>query len=895
MKNDKMVTPQTKRENAYLSASQQKMWSVHCIKDRSENYHVSASYKLVGSLNIELFHQALNILFIRHDVLCSTLIDDNSFLVVNTLSNNNSPSILISDLRAVDEQEKRIAQIIDDTLNTPFDFPREPLIRACLVQLNNEEYIFLLNQHPVIADNFSVSILINELCVIYNDLLNHRTISLPPITQYFADYIAWQNHYLTKERLSIQREYWQQQLIDIPPLLTLPTTYPRLNNLPPKGDICAFTLNKDLTNQLKQISQEQGITLLMTIMTAWAIVLHRLSGQDCIVIGTPFANRNNKEIKSIVRPFANILPVRIDIDNDATIEKLLVQVSNTMMNVQDNQDIPFKCLVEATNPECNIAYSTIFQAFITWLDCYKNECEFQGIKISPIDYHSNTVKVDLELFMYQREEEIIGGINYAIALFDKPTIERQLNYFLIVLNTMAKNVTQCIKEIDILSADERELLLNQWNDTAGDYPSEYCIHELLERQVIKTPHVPALVFDGDTLSYAELNQQANRLAHRLIAEGVVPDSRVVICVDRTPLMVIGLLAILKAGGAYIPLDPSYPLARLHYILDDAAPVLLLHDDIGTDKLHDISVTKKRLDINAVLAESIELSADNPCVMGLNSRNLAYVIYTSGSTGNPKGVQNEHRSVMNRLYWIQQTYQLTPDDVVLQKTTFSFDVSVWELFCNFMSGAKMVLATTEQQKNLSQLIELISQEKVTTLHFVPSVLTTFLKEPDLARCLTLKHLFCSGEALHPTTVKHCQALMPWVRLYNLYGPTEAAIDVTYWHCPDNFEGQVVPIGKPITNSRIYLLDNQQQPVPLGVIGELYIGGVGVARGYLNRPELTAECFLVDPFHSELDARMYRTGDLARYDRDGNIEYIGRNDHQVKIRGFRIELGEIETCL
>ncbi|EQB97925.1 Non-ribosomal peptide synthetase module [Photorhabdus temperata subsp. temperata M1021] len=317
--------------------------------------------------------------------------------------------------------------------------------------------------------------------------------------------------------------------------------------------------------------------------------------------------------------------------------------------------------------------------------------------------------------------------------------------------------------------------------------------------------------------------------------------------------------------------------------------------MGTDKLHGISVTKKRLDINAVLAESIELSADNPCVMGLNSRNLAYVIYTSGSTGNPKGVQNEHRSVMNRLYWIQQTYQLTPDDVVLQKTTFSFDVSVWELFCNFMSGAKMVLATTEQQKNLSQLIELISQEKVTTLHFVPSVLTTFLKEPDLARCLTLKHLFCSGEALHPTTVKHCQALMPWVRLYNLYGPTEAAIDVTYWHCPDNFEGQVVPIGKPITNSRIYLLDNQQQPVPLGVIGELYIGGVGVARGYLNRPELTAECFLVDPFHSELDARMYRTGDLARYDRDGNIEYIGRNDHQVKIRGFRIELGEIETCL
>ncbi|MBC8953654.1 non-ribosomal peptide synthase/polyketide synthase [Xenorhabdus sp. PB62.4] len=860
MKNDKVMTLSTKCEQASLSTSQEQKESFHHIKGHSENHHISASYRLVGNLNIDLFKQALNALSVRHNILCSTWIKNNFPPVVDSLNEDISFSLVISDLRTVDEQEKRGAQVIDEIINTPFDFTQGSLLKAALILLNNDEYIFLLNQHPVISDYYSVSVLIHELCVIYNDLLNHRAISLPPPTHH-----------------------------------AIPATYPRFNNLFPKGDICAFTLDKDLTSQLKQISQKHGVTLLMTVMTAWAIVLNRLSGQDSVVIGTPFANKNITEIKNITELLTNILPIRIDIDDDTTIEELLAQVSHTMINAQDNQDMPFEHFVEAISPENRVAYPSVFQSVINWLNYFESEYEFEGIKTSPIDYYSNIAKIDLELFMYHRDGEIIGGINYATALFDKQVIERQLNYFVIALRTIAKNRVQRVEDIDILPADERALLLNQWNDTAGDYPSEHCIHELLEWQAIKTPQAPALVFNDHILSYAELNQQANQLAHRLIAEGVIPDSRVAICVDRTPLMVIGLLAILKAGGAYVPLDPNYPAARLHYILDDADPVLLLQDEIGTNKLHGISVTKKRLDINAVLAENVELSAENPCVIGLSSRNLAYVIYTSGSTGNPKGVQNEHRSVMNRLYWIQQTYHLTPDDVVLQKTTFSFDVSVWELFCGFINGAKMVLATTTQQKNLSLLVELINQEKVTTLHFVPSVLTTFLKESDVAHCVTLKHLFCSGEALHPITVKHCQALMPWVRIYNLYGPTEAAIDVTYWHCPDNFDGQVVPIGKPITNSRIYLLDNQQRPVPLGAVGELYIGGVGVARGYLNQPELTAERFLADPFHSEPDARMYRSGDLARYDHDGNIEYIGRNDYQVKIRGFRIELGEIETAL
>ncbi|WP_340622199.1 non-ribosomal peptide synthetase [Xenorhabdus siamensis] len=887
MKNDKVMTSASGRDRKYLSVSKKHMRPDHYVP---ANHHVSVYYKLSGILNVELLHQALNILLIRHDALLSTLVEDDHESVINTLSKNIESLFLISDIRTSDDKENKVAQIIDNTLNTSFNLAKGPLLRVLLVLLKDDEYIFLLNLHPIIVDNLSVKILINELCVIYNDLLNHRTLSLPLIAQHEANEISW-----TEEQISIQREYWQQQLADAPPLLTLPTISPRLNQLSSKGDTCSFTLDKEFTNQLKQISQEHGITLLETIMTAWAIVLHRLSGQDSIIIGTSFTNRNITGTEKTVRPLANILPIRIDIDDDATVAELFSQVNHTVIDAQNNQDIPFKHLIEIINPGSHVADSPIFQAIMTWPDFYDGEFELEGIKTSSMGYRSNCIKSDIELVIFHRDDELVGGITYATTLFEKQAIERQINYCLTVLHTITNNVTQRLKDLDILSATEKELLLNQWNDTAGYYPAEYCIHELLEQQATKTPNAPALVFNDRILSYAELNQQANRLAHRLIVEGVVPDSCVAICVDRTPLMVIGLLAILKAGGAYVPLDPSYPSARLHYILDDAAPILLLHDDIGADKLYDISATKKQLDIGTVLSENVEFSAENPCVMALSSRNLAYVIYTSGSTGNPKGVQNEHRSVINRLYWIQQTYQLTPDDVVLQKTTFSFDVSVWELFCSFMSGAKMVLATTAQQKNLSQLIELINQEKVTTLHFVPSVLSAFLKEPDVARCLTLKHLFCSGEALHPITVKQCQALMPWVRIYNLYGPTEAAIDVTYWHCPDHFEDQVVPIGKPITNSRIYLLDNQQRPVPLGAIGELYIGGIGVARGYLNRPELTAERFLTDPFYSKPDARMYRTGDLARYDNDGNIEYLGRNDHQVKIRGFRIELGEIETCL
>ncbi|MBB4189176.1 amino acid adenylation domain-containing protein, partial [Sinorhizobium terangae] len=461
---------------------------------------------------------------------------------------------------------------------------------------------------------------------------------------------------------------------------------------------------------------------------------------------------------------------------------------------------------------------------------------------------------------------------------------------------MVADAAQPVGRIDILPADERRYLLDELNRTDADYPSDLCVHELFEAQVRRAPDAVALVFEGQSISYGALNVRANRLAHHLIGLGVKPDQPVAICVERSPAMVVGLLAILKAGGAYLPLDPAYPSSRLRQVLDDAAPRLMLCDAAG----------RKALGAEAIASLSVvdlsdgELSwADQPAddpdprALGLTSSHLAYIIYTSGSTGTPKGAQNEHRAIINRLTWMQQAYALKATDVVLQKTPFGFDVSAWEFFWTLLEGASLVLAPPAAHKDPDALIDLIINQRITTAHFVPSMLVSFIDARGVDRCTSLQRLLCSGEALPASLVRKAGRVLPWTGLHNLYGPTEAAIDVTAWNCPDDFDGAIVPIGRPISNTRIYLLDGHGQPVPFGAVGELYIGGAGVARGYLNRPELTAERFIASAF-VEGD-RLYRTGDLARYLPDGNLEFLGRNDDQVKIRGFRIEPGEIAARL
>ncbi|MEQ1514828.1 MAG: amino acid adenylation domain-containing protein, partial [Lysobacteraceae bacterium] len=484
-----------------------------------------------------------------------------------------------------------------------------------------------------------------------------------------------------------------------------------------------------------------------------------------------------------------------------------------------------------------------------------------------------------------------GSLSYATSLFDRGTVARYLGYWVTWLRGMVLEAHQKASDLSILDSAERDLVLYEWNDTARDYSLALCVHQLFEEQVRRTPEATALACGDQRVSYAELNARANRLAHHLRALGVKPDDRVAICVERSVEMVVGLLGILKAGGAYVPLDPAYPVDRLSYMLSDSAPMALLTQGALHERLQTLAttVTVVVLDDDSAFPEVMH----DPVVDGLTARHLAYVIYTSGSTGLPKGVMNQHDGVVNRLMWAQEQFALTPEDRVLQKTTFSFDVSVWEFFLPLLTGAQLVMARPDGHQDPDYLIETIERSGITMAHFVPSMLQVFLAQDQVARCRVLRHVKCSGEALPYALQQRFMAQLPGVRLHNLYGPTEAAVDVTYWHCVADAHHGIVPIGRPIANTQMFVLDTQLRPVPVGGVGELYIGGVQVARGYLNRPELSAERFIDSPFAA--GERLYKTGDLGRWLPDGNIEYLGRNDFQVKVRGFRIELGEIEAKL
>ncbi|MEC5620018.1 amino acid adenylation domain-containing protein, partial [Serratia nevei] len=575
--------------------------------------------------------------------------------------------------------------------------------------------------------------------------------------------------------------------------------------------------------------------------------------------------------------------------DDPDLPTLLERVRHTVLAAQENRDLPFEQVVELVNPPRHLGYTPLFQVMLAWQDGSVRDIPLPGLQAELAGLEYSAAKFDLTLDLADTGEGISGTLNFATALFDRATAERYGVYLVQALRAMTLNSPRSVSHIDLLPLAEREHLLHGWNRTERDYPLDQTLAALFEQQVRRTPDATALVSGAESLSYAQLNARANRLAHALIARGVGPDSRVAVCAERGLHMVTALFGILKAGGAYVPLDPAYPGERLQYILQDADPVLLLADAAGRAALGEPATPQ--LALEAALPDT--LSAENP-ERRAQASHLAYVIYTSGSTGKPKGAMNEHRGVVNRLVWMQEAYGLTAADTVLQKTPFGFDVSVWEFFWPLMVGARLVMAKPEGHKDPDYLSRAIEQYGVTTLHFVPSMLQSFLADGQAAsRCGQVVRVMCSGEALPAALVAEFYRRLPQAELHNLYGPTEAAVDVTAWHCSREADRVSVPIGRPIANTRIYLLDDHGQPVPLGAVGELYIGGVQVARGYLNRPELTAERFLSDPFAP--GGRMYRTGDVARYLANGDIEYLGRNDQQVKIRGFRIECGEIEAVL
>ncbi|HVG44860.1 MAG TPA: amino acid adenylation domain-containing protein, partial [Longimicrobium sp.] len=643
------------------------------------------------------------------------------------------------------------------------------------------------------------------------------------------------------------------------------------------------------------------------MLAGWAAVLGRLSGQEEVVVGTPTANRGRIEIEGLIGFFVNTLALRVDLAGSPSVAEVLTRVKERALGAQQNQDIPFEQVVELVQPVRSLAHTPLFQVMFSWQNTSEGRLELPGLRLGGVGSASHATetetatatataaaKVDLALTLWEAGGRIVGSATYATALFERATVERWLGYLRRMLDAMVADDAQAVDRLELLDAAERRLVVEEWNRTEAAYPRESCIHELFEAQVARAPDAVAVVFDGLSLTYAELNARANRLAHHLRELGVGPDARVAVCVERGPGMVVGLMGVLKAGAAYVPLDPAYPGARLRHMLGDSAPVALLTEarlaGVVEGILGGLPVPVIHLDAGA---EWEGRPAANPRVAGLTPDHLMYVIYTSGSTGQPKGVMNQHRCVVNRLAWGREAWSPEAGEAVLQNASFSFDVAAREIFWPLMAGGRVVLPRPEDVRDPGRLVETIRREAVRTACFVPSVLQLFLEHPEAGSCSGLAQVVCSGEALPAAVARRFRERLPGVALHNVYGPSEAATATAALHCVADDARAAIPIGRPISNTRVYLLDGAGEPVPQGVAGELYVGGTGVARGYFGRPGLTAERFVPDPFSVEPGARLYRTGDLGRRRADGTLEFLGRNDFQVKVRGFRVELGEIEA--
>nr|WP_234939741.1 non-ribosomal peptide synthetase [Sinorhizobium kostiense] len=848
-----------------------------------------------GRLDHAAWRRSLDRLFARHEALRSTFVAGEDDPQVEILSADTRLPVVEDDLRGEPDAEVLLSALCEEEARTPFDLARGPLIRGRLIRLADDDHVFLLTQHHIVADGWSMGVLMRELSQLYRAFAAGRDDPLPPLAIQYPDYAVWQRQWLSGERLQAQAQYWRDSLSGAPARLTLPTDRPRPAQQSFAGASVPVVIDQDLTRGLKRLSHQHGTTLFMTVLAAWAAVLARLSGQADIVIGVPTANRGRREVEELIGFFVNTLAVRIDLSGEPSVSDLLERTRRTALAAQEHQDLPFEQVVEIVQPPRALDHTPLFQVGLAWQNDAAETFDLPGLSVKAAGHRVDQVKFDLELNLGDQGEVIAGILGYATALFDRATIERQRGYLLALLRAMVADAGQPVGRIDILPAEERRYLLEELNRTDADYPSELCVHELFEAQVRRTPDAVAVVHEDEELSYGALNAEANRLAHHLIGLGVKPDQPVAICVERSPAMVVGVLAILKAGGAYLPLDPAYPCARLNQVLDDAAPRLLLCDAAGRAALGAEAITNvTAVDLNAASPVSARLPASDPDPrdLGLAPSHLAYIIYTSGSTGTPKGVMVEHRGMTNYLSWARETYAPISSSVV--SSSLAFDATVNSLFAPLVSGGHALL--TKEGDEVEGIRSRVGT-RCGLVNVTPTLLDVLGQQLQSAGDASQVELFViGGEALSSSTVELWRQIQPAARMVNEYGPTEAVVGCAFHDIPADLSASTnVPIGRPIANTRLYLLDDHGQPVPFGTVGELYIGGAGVARGYLNRPELTAERFLADPFIGKADARMYRTGDLARYLPDGNLEFLGRNDEQVKIRGFRIEPGEISARL
>ncbi|MAR93086.1 MAG: non-ribosomal peptide synthetase [Pseudomonadales bacterium] len=871
-----------------MSYAQQRLWFIDQLQSGSASYNISAALRLRGALDVEALRLSFEEIIQRHEVLRTTFVTEEGQgrQVINHLQRWELPTISLEPLDA-EEQNEVVRDRFRGDAHTSFDLINGPLLRTRLIRLSSTEHVIIVTMHHIISDGWSMGVFIQEIALLYDAFRQDKPSPLQDLKIQYADYSLWQREWLSGDRLERQLSYWKTRLDGVP-VLELPTDFPRPPVQSYEGSNLHFGLDAELTAQLQQLAKQQGVTLFMVLFAALQVLLHRYSAQDDICVGTPIAGRVRPEVEKLIGCFVNTLAIRSDLEGNPSFIALLKQVQQNLTGAYDHQDIPFERLVDELGVAREMSHTPLFQVMFVLQNATDSNLSLPGLDIELLPAESNTSKFDITINMREESGRLRGDFEYCTALYSHQTIERMVAHFQRLLRQLAGNPQQGIDEVDYLSASETRLLLEDWAGARPAYERDGDILSVWQAMLSRHGSRPAVGFAEQALTYAQLDAMANHIAHGLREHGVQPGQRVGLCAERSPEVIAAMLGILKAGGAYVPLDPAYPQDRLAYMLQDAALNLVLCHDQLRDKLP--AEPAHLLSLNGFAGLTSPIAA-LPIEPGPSA--AAYVMYTSGSTGKPKGIEVCHRNVV-RLVRNTNFMDMNASLCFLQYAPISFDAATLEIWAPLLNGGKVMVAPPGQLTP-EEIGVVIEQGQVNTAWFT-AALFHVIAEYHLDLLRPLRQLLAGGDVLGPKLVRKVLEEIPGIRLINGYGPTE---NTTFTCCyPITQVSEVrhtVPIGRPIANTTVYILDRQRKPVPVGIPGELYTGGDGVAHGYLNRDELTAEVFLPDPFSTEPGARLYKTGDLVRYLDDGNIEYLGRVDQQVKIRGFRIELSEVETAL
>ena len=880
------IPHRSQRDFAPLSFAQRRLWFISQLHPAGSAYNIPSALHLKGCLDVPALELALNEIIRRHESLRTT------FAIVNgdvsqKIALSSHLSLLVEDLSDIpaSEREEKARHRVHEEARRPFDLSQGPLLRLNLLRLNRDEHIALVMMHHIISDGWSEDVFERELTTLYEAFINQQSSPLDELELQYGDYASWQHEWLRGERLTAELSYWRKQLDGAPRVLELPVTRQRPAVQTLSGQTESFELQAEVSRRIRQLCQQEGVTLFMLLLAGFKVLLFRYTGQKDLIAGTPIAGRNRKEFEGLIGCFINTLPLRTRLTGGMTFKELLRQVRETTLDAYAHQSLPFEKVVEEIQPERNLSHAPLVQVmFGLGLGQEQRErVKIAGLTWSKIEIENTTAKFDLTLEMFAGGESLSGRFEYSTDLFDQATIRRMAAHFQNLLASIATNPSERISCLQWLSEAERRRLLTDWAGIGTAVSRVDHFPQLFEKQAMQTPHAQALKFAGDGMNYEDLNRRANQLAHYLRDLGIRPDTLVAILLERSAEMVVALIAILKAGGAYVPLDLAYPRKRLAFMIEDAKVKVLLTQSHLTGLLPETSAKVICLDqcYEVVKQESEE----NPdCVV--NKDNLAYVIYTSGTTGWPKGVMVSHSGLSNLVAAQLQAFRISPEHRLLQFASLGFDASIFEITLALCAGATLYVPEREALLG-PKLVQLLRDQAITTATLPPSVLAVLPSE----QLTELRTIIVAGEACPAALVT--QWTRDGRRFFNAYGPTEATVWTSVAECSKDHRNP--PIGRPVPGAQIYLLDQNMQPVPVGVPGELFIGGEGLARGYLGRPDLTADKFVPHPFASESGACLYRTGDRGRYLSDGQIEFLGRLDRQVKIRGFRIELGEIEAAL